>query len=172
MHSREQGDLGELSALEWLVKAGAHVYIPLGHSPDCDLVADMDGRLVRVQVKTSRFFRLGRWEVALATRGGNRSWNGVVKRFTPDRADFLFVHVADGRRWFIPSSDLGGGSGIRLGGPKYAAFEVEPGRPFPAAPPDQTLSSDALGGVPERSKGLGCKPSGSSFAGSNPAPAI
>jgi hypothetical protein len=45
----------------------------------------------------------------------------------------LFVLVADGRRWFIPATDVAGRSGILLGGPKYAAFEVEPGRPFEAA---------------------------------------
>jgi hypothetical protein len=106
----------------------------------------VDGRLVRVQVKTSRVFRLGRWEISLATRGGNRSWSGVVKRFSPERADFLFVHVAEGRRWFIPSSEVAGGTGILLGGPKYAGFEVDPGRPFPTSLADQTLSS----GVPRR----------------------
>ncbi len=135
--TREQGDLGEVSAIEWLAGAGAHVYVPVGHSPNCDLVADLDGRLARVQVKTSRLYRLGRWEIMLATKGGNRSWGGVVKVFTPDRADYVFVHVADGRRWFIPSSEIGGAIGIRLGGPKYAGFEVDPGRPFL----QQTLSS-------------------------------
>jgi hypothetical protein len=132
-HPRRQGDLGELSAMEWLVSAGAALYLPLGHSPDVDIVADFDGELVRVQVKTCGFFVKGRWEVALATRGGNRSWNGLVKRFSSERADYLFVHVADGRRWFIPASKVGGGSGILLGGPKYAAYEVEPGRSFAAA---------------------------------------
>jgi PD-(D/E)XK endonuclease len=142
VHPREQGDFGELSALEWLVHAGAHVYLPLGHSPDCDLVADLDGRLVRVQVKTSRYARHGRWCVELGTHGGNQSWNGVVKRFSPLRSDFLFVHVADGRRWFIPADEVTGGRSIVLGGPKYARFEVDPGRPFPASLADQTLSSD------------------------------
>jgi hypothetical protein len=170
MNPREQGDLGELSALGWLVETGAHVYIPFGHSPDCDLVADLDGRLVRVQVKTSRFWCRGRWYVELATRGGNGSWNGIVKHFSSRRADYLFAHVGDGRRWFIPTDRIDGGTRIVLGGPKYAGFEVEPGRPFPAAPADQTLSSDTPGGVPERSKGTGCKPVGSAFAGSNPAP--
>ena len=150
--------------MEWLVSIGAHVYLPLGHSPDCDLVADIGEQLARVQVKTCALKRNRRWEVGLCTRGGNRSWNGIVKYFSARRADFLFVHVADGRRWFIPAAQVTGGSKILLGGPKYAAFEVEPGRPF------QTLSSDAPGGVPERSKGMGCKPIGSAFAGSNPAP--
>jgi hypothetical protein len=48
VHPREQGDLGEVSAVDWLASAGARVFIPFGHSPDYDLVADLDGRLVRV----------------------------------------------------------------------------------------------------------------------------
>ena len=128
---REQGDYGELSAMHWLACEGARIYLPLGHSPDTDFVADLGDRLVRVQVKTSTQFRLGRWEVAVRTCGGNQSWTGVVKKMDSSRCDYLFVHVGDGRRWLIPSTAIGGGTGIRLGGPKYAAFEVEPGRPIP-----------------------------------------
>ena len=119
--------------MEWLVSVGAALYMPFGHSPDVDLVADLKGRLVRVQVKTCGVFIRGRWHVSLVTRGGNQSWTGIVKHFGPRRADYLFVHVADGRRWFIPAADVAGGTGILLGGPKYAAFEIDPGRPFEAA---------------------------------------
>ena len=105
-----------------------------------------------MQVKTCGLKRNGRWEVALATRGGNRSWSGVVKRFSAGRADFLFVHVADGRRWFIPADQVAGGTAIILGGPKYAAFELEPGRPF------QTLSSDAPVGFPSGQRGWTVNP--------------
>ena len=101
---------------------------PLFDGPDYDLVADFpDGRLLRVQVKTSTCWRKNRYELTLATRGGNRSWNGVVKLLDASRCDALFAHVADGRRWFIPVEALGGGSGILLGGPKYSQYEVEPG---------------------------------------------
>jgi hypothetical protein len=96
-------------------------------------MAELDGRPVRVQVKTSRCFVRKRWDVTLCTRGGNQSWNGIVKRLDPSRYDFLFVLVADGRRWFIPSERVEGGSGLRLGGPKYAEFEVERGDPIPQA---------------------------------------
>ena len=27
---REQGDMGELSAMEWLASKGAHIYVPVG----------------------------------------------------------------------------------------------------------------------------------------------
>jgi hypothetical protein len=127
---RRQGDLGELSAIDWLGSRGYAVYIPLGHSPDIDLIADDGTGLLRVQVKTSAFCRGDRWEVTICTRGGNRSWNGLVKGFTAARCDRLFVLVGDGRRWFIPAREVGGTAKICLGGPRYAHFEVERGRPI------------------------------------------
>jgi len=86
---RWQGDLGEFSAMEWLGTQGYGVWIPLGHSPDCDLIADDGARLLRVQVKTTTRYRHKRWEVMVCTRGGNQSWNGIVKRFSAMRCDWL-----------------------------------------------------------------------------------
>jgi hypothetical protein len=136
MNPREQGDLGEFSAMQWLVEQGARVYLPLGHSPDVDLVAEMaDGRLLRVQVKTTCVFRNGRWSPMVATRGGNQSWSGLSKYFSATRCDYLFVLVGDGRRWFIPAEAVEARTAVALGGPKYEQFEIAPGRPItrPAA---------------------------------------
>ena len=118
-------------AAAWLLEQGHDVYVPFGHSPDVDLVAEIEGNLVRIQVKSCRFRQNGRWATSVCTRGGNQSWNRIVKRMDPSRCDYLFVAVADGRRWFIPADCLGGGQGILLGGPKYAQYEVEPGPPMP-----------------------------------------
>jgi hypothetical protein len=125
---RAQGDMGELSAINWLIGAGAVVSVPMFHSPDYDLIADFGGRLARVQVKTSVAWHNRRFVVALCTRGGNQSWNRVIKRLDATRCDRLFAHVGDGRRWYIPVAALGGSSAIALGGPKYAESEVEPGQ--------------------------------------------
>ena len=129
--TRRQGDRGEASALEWLTSVGAAVFVPFGHSPDYDLVADVDGELLRVQVKTSRRRTpAGNYSVMLTTKGGNQSWNGVVRHFDASRYDRLFVLVGDGRRWLIPSGAIAGRTSICLGGTKYAEFEVERGRAF------------------------------------------
>jgi hypothetical protein len=129
--TRQQGDLGEASAIEWLVWRGAQVFAPIGHSPDCDVVAILGGEALRIQVKTSRHLTpAGRYQVMLDTRGGNQSWTGVAKRFDRTRYDWLFVLVANGRRWFIPSEAIEADTAICLGGPKYAQFEVESGRPI------------------------------------------
>jgi hypothetical protein len=128
---RDQGDWGEMSAMQWLISQGAKVSLPYGHSPDYDLIADFRGLLIRVQVKTSRYFVNDRWAITLCTRGGNQSWSGKVKALDATTYDYLFVCVADGRRWFIPARRLGGGSGLLLGGPKYEMYEVERGLAMP-----------------------------------------
>jgi len=116
--------------MEWLAGQGAHIYLPVGHSPDIDLIADLGGPLIRIEVKTSTSRRHNRWAVFISTRGGNQSWNGLVKYFDPSRCDYLFAHVGDGRRWFIPTEALEARSAVTLRGPKYSEFEIEPGRPL------------------------------------------
>jgi PD-(D/E)XK endonuclease len=133
INRRQQGDLGEASAIEWLTSVGANVFIPIGHSPDFDLVAEAHGRLLRIQVKTSTHSVATpsghvRHALALATRGGNQSWGGIIKRFDRSRYDYLFALTGEGRRWFIPSTALDARVSISLGGRKYSEFEIEPGR--------------------------------------------
>jgi hypothetical protein len=141
---REQGDFGERAALYWLVAQGAQVSIPFGHSPHYDLVADLGGQLLRVQVKTCACRQNERWCVTVCTRGGNQSWSGLVKKLDLDRIDHLFVLVADGPQWFIPADRVEGGRAILLGGPKSAEYEVERGDPISEGPsrrPASTIAS-------------------------------
>jgi PD-(D/E)XK endonuclease len=135
INRRQQGDLGEASAIEWLTRQGATVLIPFGHSPDYDLVAEVDGRLARVQVKTSTQTAITpdgheRSPVMIATNGGNQSWTGLTKRFDPSRFDLLFVLTGSGRRWLIPADAIEARNQVTLGGPRYSEFEIDPGAPI------------------------------------------
>jgi hypothetical protein len=159
LKQREQGDWGELAAMTWLMSRGASVYRPVFHSPDVDLVAVLGHQVLRIEVKTTTWSRAtGHWGVMISTSGGNQSWSGLVKYFDPRRCDYLFVLVADGRQWFIPTGALDCRSALTLGGPKYSEFEIEPGRPLETAsridglPPGERRSGRA---------GLDCKSSAS-----------
>jgi PD-(D/E)XK nuclease superfamily protein len=138
-HPRRQGDVGEATAINWLTRIGACVAFPLFHSPDYDLIADLAGAMLRVQVKTSTYRpRTQNFAIQLSTSGGNQSWTGTVKTFDPARVDFLFALVADGRCWFIPSHEIEGRRAISLGGTKYSEFEIE--RAAPISRPDEGSS--------------------------------
>jgi len=118
--------------MEWFASKGATVYVPVGHSPDADFIAEFDDRLVRVQVKTSNFFEKGRYRVQTCTRGGNQSWSGTVKSLDAERFDYLLVVTGDGRRWCIPAEEVDGHGSVAVGGPKYERFEVARGIPIAA----------------------------------------
>ena len=130
INRRQQGDLGEASAIEWFTRAGAVVSVPLGHSPDYDLVVDLGAGPLRVQAKTSTQVLATpkgheRFAVMLATNGGNQSWNHETKHFEPGRTDLVFAVVANGRRWLIPSAEVHAKREIRLGGARYSEFEID-----------------------------------------------
>jgi Holliday junction resolvase-like predicted endonuclease len=166
---RQQGDIGELSAMEWLAGRGAHIYVPVGHSPDVDLIAEINGVVLRVEVKTTtNRDSADRWHVMIATRGGNQSWNRVAKYFDRERCDFLFVHVGDGRRWFIPTGAIDARSAIRLGGQKYSDYEVEIGRPLTAVHEEPRLNSAEPGEYRSGQPGHPVKVLAHAFGGSNP----
>lgn len=123
--------------MEWLSRQGALAWTPIGHSPDVDLVAQLDDVFTRIQVKTSTQLVAtsegqARWNVAIATSGGNRSWSGLTKKFDCTVIDYLFALVGDGRRWFIPASVIEGDRQITLGGAKYSEFEIEATAPLEA----------------------------------------
>ena len=102
---RGQGERGEQLAACLVRVAGRTGVRPVLSQPAYyDFIVDWGEGPKRIQVKTSTQFRSGRWEVTVCTRGGNRSWNGVVKRLDAARYEYLFVVVGDGRRWLIPSS--------------------------------------------------------------------
>jgi PD-(D/E)XK endonuclease len=146
---RRQGDLGEAAAIEWLTRVGAHVAFPLFHSPDWDLIADFKGSLLRVQVKTSvcAAETADRYAVQLATSGGNQSWTGVVKHFDRTRFDYLFALVGDGRRWFIPSTEIEGTCSITLGGVKYSEYQIGETAPLDQLHSGRSTLSDRRGGA-------------------------
>ena len=175
INRRQQGDLGEASAIEWFTRRGAVVCAPLGHSPDYDLVAERDGMILRVQVKTSTCRQPTptgheRWSVAIRTNGGNQSWSGLTKTFAPDKVDCLFVLVGNGRRWVIPASAVEATHTLDLGRTKYSEFEIEPAEPIlPLVYGGDEASSRIDSAVPGERRswraGLGCKPSASMLSG-------
>jgi hypothetical protein len=107
---------------------------PAGAQPRCRSDGGTRRRLSRIQVKTSTYRSTTpnghrRWQVSIATSGGNQSWNGAAKEFDPHRVEHLFVLVGDGRRWLIPADVIEGSRAVLLGGTKYSEFEIEPGSP-------------------------------------------
>lgn len=175
INRQKQGDLGEASAIEWLLSRGAVVAIPFGHSPHFDLVAEIDDQVLRIQVKTSTQQTQTdagetRYPVSLVTTGGNQSWSGVSKRIDTTRFELLFVLTVEGRRWLVPAHALEGRNGITFGGSKYAQYEIEPGSAIGSLVYGEGSSIDCAraGEYPSGQRMAAVNRPAQSFVGSNP----
>lgn len=106
-----QGNVGVAKAIYEYSKRGYTVLLPFSDSDKYDLVVDIDSKLYKVQVKTSRNKRKNikskvSYEVNLATRGGNSKKNIIRVRREEDY-DILFCLIETGECWSIPVIELG-----------------------------------------------------------------
>ena len=74
MYFSLQGNVGLGKAIEYFTSHSVPVSLPLNDTQPYDLVADFDGKLQRVQVKTSTLSRYNNsYVVNLRNCGGNRT---------------------------------------------------------------------------------------------------
>lgn len=70
-NTKKQGDVGLGLAIGWFTSQGHTVCVPLTDSQDYDLVVDIDGKLQKVQVKTTTYKApSGAYSVGLSVKGG------------------------------------------------------------------------------------------------------
>lgn len=123
MH-KDQGNVGEAAAILYFTKIGAKVSKPLFENTPYDLIVDDGISLYRVQIKsTSYLSKYDIYQVELRTKGGNTSWNGVIKLADSSGCDKLFVYCSNGDAYLIPVMEFDGQGRISLG-VKYESFRV------------------------------------------------
>ena len=113
VNSKKQGDIGMCYAMAYFSKMGYTISIPITDSQDYDLIVD-NGKLLKVQVKTTKCKNYGSYQVALRTCGGNKSGQNI-KGFNKNSSDFLFVLTESSDMYLIPKSEIRGNTAINLG---------------------------------------------------------
>ena len=123
MYLSLQGNLGLSKAIDYFTSQGITTCIPLNDTQKYDLVADFNGGLQRISIKTSRFEgRHGGYEVLLKNCGGS-SGKSKVRYFDSSTCDYIFILTGDDKLYLIPSSKIESKTSIVVGN-KYAEFEV------------------------------------------------
>lgn len=125
MYLSLQGNVGLGKAIEYFTSQQIPISIPLNDTQPYDLVADINGKLSRVQVKTSRFTKSNgkTYEVQLRNCGGNRTGTARAVLFNKTSCDYLFIYTASNKTYLIPSDIINETSTINVG-IKYAEYEV------------------------------------------------
>lgn len=119
-----QGNIGFGKAIEYFTSQGIPVSIPLNDTQKYDLIADFNGGLQRISVKTSRFSKNGTsYEVALKNSGGS-SGKSVIRKFDNTSCDYVFIYTANEDLYLIPTNQIQALNAIIVGN-KYTEFKVK-----------------------------------------------
>lgn len=118
-----QGNIGLGKAIEYFTSYGISVAIPLNDTQKYDLIADFNGGLQRISVKTSRFSHNKKsYEVALKNSGGS-SGKSIIRKFDNTSCDYLFIYTANNDMYLIPCKDIIAKTTIVVG-EKYTEYIV------------------------------------------------
>lgn len=125
MYQSIQGNLGLGKAIEYFTSHNIMIAIPLNDTQKYDLIAEINGRLSKISVKTGRFSTTNgqSYNILLKNCGGS-SGKSKVRLFDKNSCDYLFCVIGDNRMFLIPSQDITAVNTICIG-LKYLEYEVK-----------------------------------------------
>ena len=101
MHKKNKGTIAEFHVCADLVRQGWYVLLPYGENQRYDVVAEKEGRFLRIQVKyvTPKDGRLN-----INCRSSN---NWSTESYTPDQIDLIAAfNPQDHRVYYVPVSEI------------------------------------------------------------------
>ena len=118
MDTKGVGNIGEAKVLCKFVELGIPVYLPFGDNERSDLIAEFNGKLNRIQVKTSIKAEDGKMIFDLTSSTQHRS-NGVKHKYTVSEVDyFACYNIARDKIFLIAVDEPRSSITIRFEKPK------------------------------------------------------
>lgn len=117
MDSKQKGNITELEVLTYITKLGYQVSIPFGDRERYDQIWDIKGKLLKIQVKTSRLSEDSSY-IIFSCRS-NTKIQGQIKhsRYTKDEIDY-FATFWDDRCYLVPIEETSTEKRLRFEPPK------------------------------------------------------
>ena len=113
MTVKQKGDLTELQCITAFYELGCGVSIPYGENSRYDFIADVKGKLLKIQVKTSRPLHGGD-TITFSCRSTRISSTACYnRRYTSEEIDF-FATFYDGKCYLVPVGECGTDKLLRL----------------------------------------------------------
>lgn len=118
LNSKQKGNLTELQCLTAFYEQGCHVSLPYGENSRYDMIVDVNGKLLRVQVKTSSLKKEDENAIEFSCRSTRVNSQGVVSnRYTSNEIDY-FATFWKGVCYLIPITECSVSKTLRFVPPK------------------------------------------------------
>ena len=87
------GNIGQVKTLSKFVELGIPVFTPFGEGYTSDLIADFNGKLNRIQVKTTENLHDDSFMIWKITR--QAGYHGDRKKYTEDEVDYFALYCVE-----------------------------------------------------------------------------
>ena len=102
-----KGILTELKVLQYVIEKGYSVSIPYGDRDRYDQIWDIDGKLLRVQVKTSSWYNEEKTAFSFKTRSGYmKAHKNIEKKYSKEEIDY-FATFFENECYVVPVEECG-----------------------------------------------------------------
>ena len=91
MTTKQIGNIGEAKVLCKFVSMGIPVYVPFGDHEKADLIAEFNGKLNRIQIKTCEKAEDGKMVFSLVSSTAHRK-QGVKHKYTEEEIDYFALY--------------------------------------------------------------------------------
>lgn len=114
MNTKRLGNIGEIKTIAKLVEMQIPVYQAFGDIEKADLVADFNGKLNKIQVKTSEIFKDGSFIVDL-TSSTIRKKLDYKHKYSADEIDYFAIYnLQSDILLLLPIKEFEGRSAIKI----------------------------------------------------------
>ena len=105
INTKDFGNIGESVAICEFVKLNIPVYIPFGDNERADLIAEFNGKLNKIQVKTAIKTKNGVVEFDLTSSTCHRK-KGQRHKYTSEEVDYFFCYsIERDKSYLVPVPD-------------------------------------------------------------------
>ena len=118
LSSKQKGNLTELQCLTAFYEQGCHVSLPYGENSRYDMIVDVNGKLLKVQVKTASLRKEDENAIEFSCRSTRVNSQGTISnKYTPDEIDY-FATFWKGVCYLIPVTECSVSKTLRFAPPK------------------------------------------------------
>ena len=118
LNSKQKGNLTELQCLTSFYEQGCHVSLPYGENSRYDMIVDVNGKLLKVQVKTASLRKEDENAIEFSCRSTRVNSQGIISnKYTPDEIDY-FATFWKGICYLIPVTECSVSKTLRFAPPK------------------------------------------------------
>ena len=119
MNSKNIGNIGEVKALAAFTELGIPVYLPFGDNEKEDMIAKFNGRLNRIQVKTSIKAKDGKMKFDITSNTKLKGKNSKYVYTSEDIDYFVFYNIEREKIFLVDVNETAStGVTIRYDAPK------------------------------------------------------